>query len=203
MYKISLPTSCRIARKAQSHSRTTEKNGLTPPSIYTILSVRATHVSISIYLYTNTNIKYSDVIHPYNPSHAYEPHGFLFFSIRTETSPRTTVATRALHRNTGDDDLNGALKGGSARCPSWSDSLPHRGARAGGGGGRIPVRARTDAHLARQRHAALPRRRWAFSGRTRSLWSAKHWADRSAAERDELHPKDRNGEPERGGVNGS
>jgi hypothetical protein len=48
--------------------------------------------------------------------------GLVFFSICSETSPR--VATRALHRNTSDDDHDGALKGGSARRPSWSDSLP-------------------------------------------------------------------------------
>jgi hypothetical protein len=112
--RFPLPRSCRIARKAQSHSRTTEKHGLTPPSIYTILSVRATHVSISIYLYTNTNIKYGDIIHPHNPSHAYEPQGSFFSPSAPKRRPEPPSP---LAPSTG-------TPASSARRPSWSDSLP-------------------------------------------------------------------------------
>jgi hypothetical protein len=44
--------------------------------------------------------------------------------IRRTSASKRRPKPRALHRNTDDGDLNGALKDGSARRPSWSDSLP-------------------------------------------------------------------------------
>jgi hypothetical protein len=85
-----------------------------------------------IYLYQY--IKYGDVVHPLNPSH-----------ILSETSPRTLRPPPKV-RNAGDGDLDGALKGGSARR-HLEDLLLWRGGRRDGlglaarGGSATPVGA--------------------------------------------------------------